>query len=98
MDDLIFDLPCIRELDKLVKQYGPLKSGADVADINNVKRPEKVVICKFWMRGLCVNGEECPFLHEMDANKMVCQLCSLLNNNNLYLFLFHLLLYGLFPL
>jgi len=33
-------------------------------------RPEKTVVCKHWLRGLCKKGDLCEFLHEYNLKKM----------------------------
>ncbi len=75
MDDLFDDLACVKELNRLVDHYGPPRAESQPSpdrDRNNPnKKAEKVVTCKYWMRGLCAKGEDCPFLHEMDPDKMV---------------------------
>lgn len=40
-------------------------------------RGDKMIVCKFWLRGLCKKGDDCEFLHQYDMVKMpVCYFYS----------------------
>ena len=46
------------------------------AGMSHQKLAEKyrTVVCRHWLRGLCMKGDNCEFLHQMDMDRMpVCR-------------------------
>lgn len=41
---------------------------------SNPRRPLKQTVCTYWLKGLCMKGNECGFLHEFDVTRMpICR-------------------------
>eukprot|EP00760_Papus_ankaliazontas_P032190 PhM_4_TR5679/c0_g1_i1/m.98958/K14404/CPSF4, YTH1; cleavage and polyadenylation specificity factor subunit 4 len=41
-----------------------------VADDPAMLRSARTEVCKYWLRGLCTAGDDCPWLHEFDMKKI----------------------------
>ena len=76
-DDLTFDFEQALEPERHEAPAQPGSQGpgaqAAVAQMNK-PRNYRQTVCTYWLRGLCMKGDTCGFLHEFDPNKMpVCR-------------------------
>lgn len=57
-----------------VKDDGGMAGGAAAGAPVSKPRNFRQTVCTYWLRGLCMKGDTCGFLHEFDPNKMpVCR-------------------------
>jgi len=51
-----------------------VEDGEGEAQVRVFRKNFRTTVCRHWLRGLCVKGTECDFLHQFDESKMpVCR-------------------------
>lgn len=69
MEDLAFDFEA--EIDaKDVLRRASLKADGTTSSESAATRGRHSIVCKHWLRNLCMKGEKCDFLHQYDPNRM----------------------------
>jgi len=65
---------------------GSSSSSSSMAPGSRHHRPFRKTVCRHWLRGMCMKGDECSYIHQDDKSKMpVCRFflttgtCSLPN-------------------
>lgn len=54
----------------------PVPNGAGLANVDRrpYRRNFRQTVCRHWLRGLCMKGNDCGFLHQYDKSRMpVCR-------------------------
>lgn len=69
MEDVSFDFEA--EIDaKDALRKASLKAEGNISSENAAARGRHSIVCKHWLRNLCMKGDKCDFLHQYDPNKM----------------------------
>jgi len=69
MEDLSFDFE--PEIDaKDVLRRASLRADGTTSSESAATRGRHSIVCKHWLRNLCMKGEKCDFLHQYDPNRM----------------------------
>jgi len=69
MEDLAFDFEA--EIDaKDVLRRASLRADGSTSSESAATRGRHSIVCKHWLRNLCMKGEKCDFLHQYDPNRM----------------------------
>ncbi|KAI3430248.1 hypothetical protein D9Q98_004844 [Chlorella vulgaris] len=74
MDDLTFDFE--RGLESHPSSRGGQQAADDGMGRNGEPKPRnyRMTVCTYWLRGLCMKGDTCGFLHQFDPDRMpVCR-------------------------
>jgi cleavage and polyadenylation specificity factor subunit 4 len=56
--------------------FALLQAAADALAGSNEPKPRnyRQTVCTYWLRGLCMKGDTCGFLHQFDPERMpVCR-------------------------
>jgi len=69
MEDLSFDFEA--EIDaKDALRKASLKADGTTSSESAAVRGRHSIVCKHWLRNLCMKGDKCDFLHQYDPNRM----------------------------
>lgn len=70
--------PAVEEIDALSKPtdglFGSEIAGPEGDNSFRLRRNFRQTVCRHWLKGLCMKGENCGFLHQLDKDRMpVCR-------------------------
>lgn len=67
--NLSFDFEAEIEAKDILRQES-LKVEGNTSSENAATRGRHSIVCKHWLKNLCMKGEKCDFLHQYDPNRM----------------------------
>lgn len=70
MDDLCFDFEAEIDTKDALRRASLKADGVNSTADNASTRGRHSIVCKHWLRNLCMKGDKCDFLHQYDPNRM----------------------------